>query len=472
VTARGLRLAAPGAAALALAACWPLSAYAVGPAVLPALLAATAVMALVAVRLEAGVAIVLLLAPFTNAAANAGRPVRFVESGLALAVLAAAVLAQRRQRSASGAPGLSLGVLAFLLAGGVSSLAAEDPAKSLTRFLGLVTAAALFFAVPLVCRRRSQLVLVVAAALASLLLAGAQGAVQKAIGDTSFAGVVIAGQVVGRVAGSFSHPNQFAGFLICLIPLAAATLASRAAARPLRGLAAAALALALAALAFSLTRGAVLGLIAGSLLWVAVVRPRIAVPIAVVIGVVGLALVPSSLHERLSDPTGDDLGLRSDLWQSALDIYATSPVVGVGLANFGDAYSRLPAQLSTGTQRRLLHQDQLLVPPHANNLFLTILAEEGLLGALAFLGLMGAALWTCRRVARVDEPFARVVGVGLGAGLCAMLVHSVLEYTLIGEPSLPIFALLGVATALPANAQASAAGVRDRRPRAGAADGA
>jgi hypothetical protein len=60
-----------------------------------------------------------------------------------------------------------------------------------------------------------------------------------------------------------------------------------------------------------------------------------------------------------------------------------------------------------------------------------------------------------------------VVGVGLGAGVCAMLVHSVLEYTLIGEPSLPIFALLGVAAALAADARARhARRLRERAARA------
>jgi O-antigen ligase len=88
------------------------------------------------------------------------------------------------------------------------------------------------------------------------------------------------------------------------------------------------------------------------------------------------------------------------------------------------------------------------VPPHANNLFLTVLAEEGLVGVLALTGLVGGALVLCRRAVRRADPLTRALGIGLGAGLCAMLVHSLLEYTLFGEPSFPIFALLGVLVAL------------------------
>ena len=260
--------------------------------------------------------------------------------------------------------------------------------------------------------------------------------------------MVIDGDVVGRVAGAFSHPNQFAGFLIGIIPLAAALAVTRAVPRGLRANATLAAGLALSAVVLSFTRGAVLGLAVGSLVWIAVARPRLAVPLVVAIALAGAVIAPGALGERLRSPTGDDIGLREDLWNAALDIYATSPVVGVGLANFGEAYTGLPAQLGSGTQFRLLHQSQLLVPPHANNLFLTILAEEGLLGALAFLGLLGAALWCCYRVAVREDRFASAIGIGVGAGLCAMLVHSLLEYTILGEPALPLYALLGVVTVL------------------------
>ncbi|MGZ8649190.1 MAG: O-antigen ligase family protein, partial [Solirubrobacteraceae bacterium] len=287
-----------------------------------------------------------------------------------------------------------------------------------------------------------QLVVVVAGAVGGLLVAGAQGVVQKLSGRVSEAGVLVGDEVVGRVAGSFSHPNQFAGFLIALIPLALTLAVDRRAASPaLRRLAAVAATLALAAVAFSFTRGAVAGLVAGGLVWLAVVRPRVAVAALVGVAIGGVMLTPAALKDRLTDPAGEDLGLRADLWSSALDLYGTRPLLGVGLGNFGEAYGRLP---STGTQRRLLHQRQILVPPHANNLFLTILAEQGIIGALAFLGLLGAALWSCARAARREDVLDRALGVGLGAGLCALLAHSLLEYTLFGEIALPLFALLGV----------------------------
>ena len=176
MTAGPLRLLAPALLAVLVAAAWPLSAYVAGPVVLPALLIAAGVAALIVARLEAGIAVVLVLAPFMNAAVGGGRPIRVVVSGLALLLLVAGLLLHRRRRELwGGAAHLPLFVLAFLATGAISALFAEDPAWSLPRFLGVVAASALYFAVVVICRRRDQLAVVVGGALIGLLLAGLQG---------------------------------------------------------------------------------------------------------------------------------------------------------------------------------------------------------------------------------------------------------------------------------------------------------
>jgi O-antigen ligase len=451
MTAARLRLLGPVGLALAVAAAWPLTAYALNPLVFPALLAVACAAAIVLRRPDVGLAAVLVLAPFTNAEIGGGRPVRFAVSGLAFALLAYGLLVEGRGRARPGGV-LAGAVFAFTAVAALTSLHAIDPSKSVTRFLGVLVAASIFFAVLQICRGRRELEVVAYGAVASLLVVGLQGVIEKVTGHTSYAGVVIDDEVVGRVAGSFSHPNQYAGYLIVLIPVVVALVVPRSGHSRLRVIGSIALILALIALALAYSRGAILGLVGGALIWLAFVRPRAAVAVAIVVAIGGVVVVPSSLKERLSDPAGSDLGLRADLWGSALEIFRGSPLLGVGLADFSDGYSRLPAQLSTGAQRRLLHQQQVLVPPHANNLFLTILAEQGIIGALAFLGLIGAALSACRRAARLDDGFGRALGIGLGAGLCAMLVHSLLEFQFFGEVSLPIFALLGVVAAVLADA--------------------
>lgn len=459
------------AGAVAVAVAWPLSAYLLHPAILPVLIAAFAAAALVIRKPQWGVALVIALAPLTNAVVAGIKPLHLALPAIAGAVLVYGLLV-RRTRLQSISPGAPTAVLLFCGAAGISSLFALDPSRSLTKLFIVITGAVLFFAVLQVADRAARLEAVVAGALLALLIAAVHGIGQQVLGQFGSAGgVLIDGEVLRRVQGSFGHPNQYGGFLAVLMPLAVAVALTRGLPDRLRLLATAAALLAVQPLLFSFTRGAIVALVAGSLVWLAVLRPRAAVASAVAIAVLGFAFAPATLRERLQDDrTGSDIGLRADIWKSALDIYGDSPIVGAGLNNFGVAYAQLPSSVAAGTQRRLLHNEQVLVPPHANNLVLNVLAEQGVVGLAALLLLVGAGITLAASLSRAKEPLGRALSVGLGAGLLVMAAHSLLEITLFGEVGLPLFALLGAAAAAaalelgPARAAARPAAASARRP--------
>ncbi len=228
------------------------------------------------------------------------------------------------------------------------------------------------------------------------------------------------------------------------MPLAGVLFMSRPVPSPLRWLSGFALAAAIPALNFAYTRGAILGLAAGVLTWMLVARRRGALVVGVVAICVAVLAAPSVLQERFSDANGGEVVLRSDLWGSAIDIYAKRPLLGVGIDNFSNAYQTLPINPTFSTQRRLLHGGEVLVPPHAQNAFLTILAEQGLLGLLTFSALLVLALLTAYRGSRAEGPAMRAVGLGLGAGLLTFAFHNVLEITLLDviQPLLVLVAAL------------------------------
>lgn len=446
----------PVAGAVLLAAIWPLTALKLSPAVLPVLLVAAVVGVLVLRRPDAGLALTLALSPLTNLVVGGTKPLQFLLPALVGGLLVYGLVTHGEERGRRmGA--LPAAVLLYLLTAVISSLYAIDPAQATNTLFGRAAAVGLFFAVVQIGYTRQRLHVIVAGAAAGLLVAAAHGQLQQILGQTGSLGVVVDGAVVGRIQGSFGHPNQYGGYLVALMPLAAGLALSRGMSRRMRIFAASAFVLALAPLAASYTRGAVLGLVAGTLLWLAVVRPRQALMTLLAAAVLGTALAPAAFKERLRDNNSGDIGLRTDLWRSALDIYSESPVLGVGLDNFSTAYARLPATVSEGSQRRLLHQTQVLIPPHANNLYLTILAEQGIAGTAAFLFLLLAALTMAHRLSRSRGELERVVGIGIGAALGVIAVHSVLDYTLTSELSLPLFALLGVGTRLAAGVDDSAA---------------
>jgi O-antigen ligase len=205
-------------------------------------------------------------------------------------------------------------------------------------------------------------------------------------------------------------------------------------------------ALAVPALVLSFTRGAIVALVLGAILWLAFLRPRWAVAAAAIATVIALITAPATLRERFDpEETAGELPLRSDIWGSALDIYAEHPLTGVGVNNFGAAYERLPSVSASASQRRLLHNEQLLIPPHAQNLYLNVLAELGPLGVLALLALLIASVQIAYRGARIRDPGGRAVCIGVGAGWSVLLLHSLVEVTLMNEVVIPVFALTAVA---------------------------
>jgi O-antigen ligase len=444
----------PLGAGVALAGLWPLTAYAVSPLLLPTALLLALLAAAVARRPEVGLAAVIALSPWLNmrfgetslSVAGTGKVLHLIVPAVAFGLLAYILLVSR---GAADRPSrwLTVSVLLFVVVALASSMQALQPSSSVAKVVILLTAAGVFLGVTQVCRERRQLMVVVAGALVALFLAATQGVMQHYSGQFGEYGFVAGGAIVKRVQGSFGHPNQYGGFIAVLIPLAVAVLATRRLSPALRWLSAAALGTALLALVFSYARGAIGALVLGSLIWLAFMRPRLAAGAAAMIAIAAIAFAPAALKERF-DPGGatGDVPLRADIWTSAVDIYSAHPILGVGVDNFSNAYSELPATQSTASQRRLLHQDQLLTPPHAQNQYLNILAEEGLIGIVAFALLSVAAVGAARRGSKIADPMGRNVCLGIGAGIMTLAVHSTLDVNLFGEVALPLFALVGVAT--------------------------
>lgn len=459
VARRHLPAGWPVLGAVALALLWPLSAYALSPLVLPGALVVAVAVAIIVRRPDYGLALALALAPWTNMQLGGSQPLRFVLPALAFGLALYGPLISRGHARSGRASWLAGALLIFFAAALVSSLGALDPSASLNKLIVLATATALFFAVQSICTDRRQLYLVVGGAVAGLLLAAAQGVFERVTGSYAQYALVGSGEdVVGRVQGSFGHPNTYGDYLAVLIPLAVAVVMRRSFPPRLRWIAIAALVLGLPAIQFSYSRGAILGVVLGPLIWLALIRPRTAVLVAVVVGIAAVGILPGAVKQRfqVQGGTTSDVTLRSDIWSAAVDIYSDHPVVGVGVNNFSVAYARLPSTPRNATQKRLLHGYNVITPPHAQNLYLNILAEEGMVGIAAFLLLVVVSLGILYRGSRAGDSRTRAICAGLGSGLMALAVQSLLDATLLGEIALPVFALLAVAPGLLALDQAPA----------------
>jgi O-antigen ligase len=124
---------------------------------------------------------------------------------------------------------------------------------------------------------------------------------------------------------------------------------------------------------------------------------------------------PAQLPRTFSQPA------RTQLWAAALRMLRARPLLGIGPDGFRLRYGIYMRPPLTTWDTRIL----------ANQLFLEIFADLGLLGGALFFGFLAAvwwplivALWTRR------DPLPSVWQIGLIAAFAALLGHGLVDYLL------------------------------------------
>jgi O-antigen ligase len=204
-----------------------------------------------------------------------------------------------------------------------------------------------------------------------------------------------------------------------------------------------ALVLAVAGVYFSFSRGALVGLVLIPFIFLPARWSLIAVPVVAI----ALAIAsPQLIRERFdtSNAAGSDLASRVDFWRAAENIWENHPVLGVGLGGFPNAYVAAPVP-----GKQFLPDTEFEPPPHAHNLYLNVLAEQGLIGFLALLALGAATIRYCLRLRRDNQRWVALIGTAGLAMIVAGGVHNLFDVTLVTEQTGTYFcALLGVLSAV------------------------
>jgi O-antigen ligase len=376
------------------------------------------------------------------------------------AALLVAVALLRPRESHRGGPPLLLPVLGFTavtVLGGLSltdHVSAALPAIRMT-----VVGSMMFYVLATLVRSRHQVAWVVAALALSAAVPGLAAIAEFRSGTTDYGFITASGTLVSRVAAGFAQPNQLGGFLVLLIPVIAGGMLVSRRGRPLLALGGV---LGIVGIYLSFSRGALLGLAVAPLVlvgwrWAFLLTP---------VGAAVLALTaPDLLRERFAtlSSSGSELATRADIWHAAEHIWTAHPLLGVGPGGFPDAYAttRLPG-------KEFLPTTLFEPPPHAHDLVLQVMAEQGVVGLLAFGALAVAIVAALLRVLRARERWVRVAGRAVLAGFAAFAVHNLFDVTLLAGTGEYVFALAGLASALAwvsrtAPSPGAAAGAPDRR---------
>ena len=221
---------------------------------------------------------------------------------------------------------------------------------------------------------------------------------------------VVAGHVIGRIAGPLEGPNQLAGYLGLAIPLLLAYTLLR---RDVVALAIACLASVTLLLTFSRTgigatfvAVALLALVARGASVRASVNAFFGVLVAAC-AAVAIAL-RTGVMQRFETDAPSGLATRSKLWTAAIALWKTSPLLGIGAGNYE---LELP---SVGLEG---------VRTHANSLYVQALVEGGI-------PLLAAVVWTTIvsittfAFSRVREPLV----LGAMAASAGFALHQIFDF--------------------------------------------
>jgi O-Antigen ligase len=150
----------------------------------------------------------------------------------------------------------------------------------------------------------------------------------------------------------------------------------------------------------------------------------------------------NEFKDGTADSSPDDVRLgalggsyRYDYWRVAWRSFEESPLIGIGVDNFGREY--------------LLHGESRQTPAYPHSVEMRTLSQTGLIGTLLLLGGIAAALIAAARPIRRIDGIAPVVA-GTGVVVFAYFIaHGSLdwfwEFPALGAPA---FALLGIASAI------------------------
>lgn len=270
--------------------------------------------------------------------------------------------------------------------------------------------------------------------------------------------------------GSFVNHNNFAGYMEMLIPIPVALITTRAVRSEVKLFYAFSATLMGVALVASLSRGGMIALAAEMTfiaVWSSKARGRDAVyggatsrnrfallkkagavgaiSVAILAGIIWIG--PDQIVGRIAN-SGDKgetfYASRGWIWKDTLSMIASNPILGVGLGAYETAYPIYS------------HSDGTLRVEFAHNDYLQILADGGILGgviAVAFLVMFTRAF---SRGLNAPDPLVRGIALGGGAGIFALLVHSMMDFNLQIPSNALLFLFLSAAVASAASFAQSA----------------
>jgi O-antigen ligase len=318
-----------------------------------------------------------------------------------------------------------LGLAAALV---VSTPGAELPFDSIQAAMKFVAVAVMFVVLEQVFTKDpGRIGTLLAVVLASLVIPAIVGLAQL---QSAQPGIGPGSVDVGRIKGTFVHPNMFAAYLVVMGLLAVALIPHLPRWRVALWLVTVAV---LPLLVFTYARGAWIGLYLG-LVFIGLAQSRVLLVVLFTTTIVVTLVVPS-VTARLSDLNiaqpkknqqvdANSAEWRVNYWQEVLPLFKDSPMTGIGV-------DMIP------------HATPEAAPAH--NAFIDVIVETGIVGIAALVALIVAVWISLRRAAR---RLRSGLGRGLAVAAAAICLATLLQFfseSLLTQPAILWYAVAPLA---------------------------
>lgn len=428
-----------------LGAAFALSAFAVGPFAVLLLVLAAGAAAVSISRPVIGIAIAFALVPLGHVGLVAipslegsAAPPWLLPLAWVTFIFLVSLVHLRGRLDGGSPPRLSVALGLYLAAALVATAIGNDLSPAIPLLRSLLVGFLLFLAVAFVVRTRADVQWVLAGIALPAAIVGGYAGFQYLTGYTGGEGfITTGGELVRRATGGLGHPNASGAFFAMLVPL---TIAGALVARRGRTLYLAASALAVVGVYVSFSRGALLALAMAPILLLRDRRTLLLVPLLVILL---LAAAPSLVEERFAtlSSEGSEVATRADFFRTSQSIWAQQPLLGVGLGGFPEAYAAVRV-----AGKQFLPETAFTPPPDAHNIFLQHLAEQGVVGFLALLGVLTVALRSALRVARAGG-WLGALGTGMLVALAVFVVNNQFSVTFLEVNATMFVGILGLLSA-------------------------
>jgi O-antigen ligase len=262
----------------------------------------------------------------------------------------------------------------------------------------------------------------------------------------------------GRVPSFLGHPNHLASYVNLILPFGIACyLLSNE--RLWKWLSALTVVLGVVALALSQSRGGYLAFAAiivyatwhfAKTRWQRALLTVAFASLAVGVYVLLKQWNPGHFDEYTND---NSLWGRLLLWDTAWNLFLSSPLHGVGISTFSFLYQQfLPNIPDLGLDLNL----------EVHNIYFELLAETGILGFLSFFGVVVMAYREARHQWPSADWFQHALAFGVAAGIVGALVGEFFDHSIFWAPQVAFLFWLGVGGVV-----ASARNSCDSRERGG-----